>query len=255
MKNRDIYWTRYKTQETLYLGQWCLSLLQGRHNGTSHSSPSCHQLPFRIFQKSHWWSEISPCSKVIVVLGKARRYRVPNLGYRGLHHLADLMFAQKMVHEKWWMNSLLWWSCWSTVTCSYSLLSHLNSFHGGMFNLMQNLMQICPCTQSVILNVMATQYTCSLSGVYCPHWLVQWSRLCSCMCIPVHSPGLPAYISDTQTVFIILTMARLFLDRPLYTIYPLRTLYIWRGRERKRIGMWINSHHNISQYQKHKNRT
>ena len=32
-------------------------------------------------------------------------------------------------------------------------------------SLMQNLMQICCSAPSVILNVMATQYTCSLNGV------------------------------------------------------------------------------------------
>ena len=39
-------------------------------------------------------------------------------------------------------------------------------------SLTQNLMHVRCSTHSVILNVMATQYTCSLSGVYCPHWLV-----------------------------------------------------------------------------------
>ena len=45
----------------------------------------------------------------------------------------------------------------------------------------QNFMQFCCSTCSVILNAMATQYTCSLSGVYRPHCLLQWSRHCSCM--------------------------------------------------------------------------
>ena len=49
MKNKDIYWRRYKIQETLYIRQWFLSPLQSRHRGTSHSSPSHHQLPCRIF--------------------------------------------------------------------------------------------------------------------------------------------------------------------------------------------------------------
>ena len=40
MKNRDTDWTRYKIQETWYIGQWCLSPLQSRHLETSHSSPS-----------------------------------------------------------------------------------------------------------------------------------------------------------------------------------------------------------------------
>ena len=80
-------------------------------------------------------------------------------------------------------------------------------------NLMQNLMQIyCP-TRSIILNTMATQYTCSLNGIYRPHWLVQWSHHCLWMCIPVHSPWLPGSIISHKQ-FIILTMAGLFPDRP-----------------------------------------
>ena len=66
---------------------------------------------------------------------------------------------------------------------------------------------------SVILNVTATQYTCSFNSVYCPHWLVHWSHHCSCMHIPVHSPWLPGYINVLQTILIILTMSGLFLDR------------------------------------------
>ena len=49
MKNRDIYWRRYKIQETLYRRQWCLSPLKSRQLGNSHSSPNCHQLPHCIF--------------------------------------------------------------------------------------------------------------------------------------------------------------------------------------------------------------
>ena len=79
---------------------------------------------------------------------------------------------------------------------------------------MQNCTQIRCSTRSVILNVTATQYTCSLNGVYRPHWLVQWSHHCSRMCIPVHSPWLPAPINVMQTVLVILTMAGLFPDIP-----------------------------------------
>ena len=46
-------------------------------------------------------------------------------------------------------------------------------------------MQICRSTRSVIVNAMATQYTLSFNDIYRPHWLVQWSRHCSHMCIPV----------------------------------------------------------------------
>ena len=72
-----------------------------------------------------------------------------------------------------------------------------------------SLMQICCSTHSVILNAVATQYTCSLNSVYCSHWLVQWSHHFSCMCILVHSLWLPCYTD----VLIILSMAVLFLDR------------------------------------------
>ena len=75
MKNGDIYW-RYKTQETLYTGQWRLSPLQSRHLGTPHSSLSRRQLPL------NWWSERSSLLKIILILGKPRSHRVPNLGCR-----------------------------------------------------------------------------------------------------------------------------------------------------------------------------
>ena len=37
---------------------------------------------------------------------------------------------------------------------------------GECSSIMQNLMQTCCCTCLVILNVMATQYTCSLNGIH-----------------------------------------------------------------------------------------
>ena len=94
-----------------------------------------------------------------------------------------------------------------------SLLNCPNSFCRGMFKLNANLMQIHCSTRSVILNVMATQYTCSLNGVPCPHWLVQWSCHCSHMGIIVHSLWLPGYINVMQIVLFVLTMAGPFPDR------------------------------------------
>ena len=84
MKNRGIYWRRYKIQKTLYIGQWRLSPLQLRNLGTLQSSPSHHQLPLYIFLNFTWLYEISSLSKVILVLGKARNHRAQNLGYRGV---------------------------------------------------------------------------------------------------------------------------------------------------------------------------
>ena len=81
-------------------------------------------------------------------------------------------------------------------------------------SLTQNMMQSHCSTCSIILNVIATQYTCSFNGIYHPRWLVQWSHHCSHMCIPVNSPWLPGYIDIAQTVLVPLTMTGLFPDRP-----------------------------------------
>ena len=133
----------------------------------------------------------------------------------GLSHLGDLMFCQNPaqdVIDEWVCCcdeaanhqlpiAFAFWVIWivSREECS---------------SLTQNLMQICCSCCSVILNVTATQYTCSLNGIYRPHWLVQWNRHCSHMHILVHSPWLSGYTAVTQTFLVILTMAGLFLDRP-----------------------------------------
>ena len=70
-----------------------------------------------------------------------------------------------------------------------------------------------PLLYSLVLNVMATQYTCSLSGIYHPHWLVAWSHHCSCIRIPVPSPWLSGYTDVVQTILVILRMVGHFPDR------------------------------------------
>ena len=84
-------------------------------------------------------------------------------------------------------------------------------------SLTQNLMQIRRSTCSVILTTTATQYTCSLSDTCRPSRtpaLVQWSRHCSHLHIPAHSPWLPGHIDAAQTVPVILAMAARSPDRP-----------------------------------------
>ena len=228
MKNRDIYWRRYQIQQTLYIGQWCLCPLQSRHLGTSHSSSSISstvqntpQNPLlespsaapSYFSESDWWSEISSLSKVILVLGKARSLRAPNLGLGHWVTWVIWCVAKKLCRRcDAWVIEFLWWSYQSPVAHSCGLLNHPNSEECS--SLMKNLMQIHCSTHSVILNVMATQYTCSFNSIYCPYWLVQWNSHCSRMCIPVHSPWLPGYIEVAQTILVILTMAGLFPDTP-----------------------------------------
>ena len=131
-----------------------------------------------------------------------------------------------------WIGMLSCWSCQSPVAHSCSLLIYLNSFHGEMFKLNSAILHadlLLYC--SVILNTMATQYTCSLNGTYCPHWLVQWSHHCSCMCIPVHSPWLPGYIDVEWPVLIILTIAGLFLDRPYMFNFLLKCSVLYHNRK------------------------
>ena len=134
-KNRDIYWGKYKIQETLYIVQWHLSPLQSRHLGTSHSSPNHHQLPHHIFlnltdglksfsfQFQFWEKpEVTGCQIWAV---------------KGLSHLGDLMFCKKKncTRHDAWAGILSWWSHQLPVAHSYNLLNHPNSFHGGIFTL------------------------------------------------------------------------------------------------------------------------
>ena len=116
------------------------------------------------------------------------------------------------------MNRLLSWrSCKSPVAHSCGLLNHLNSFHRRMFKL--NTKSDADLLLYCLSHVECDSHTVHmLNGVYCPYWLVQWSHHCSCMCIPVHSPWLPGYIDISQTVFIMLTMAGHFPDRPRHIL-------------------------------------
>ena len=125
------------------------------------------------------------------------------------------MFHQKTLHVTWCMSRcVVWWSCQSPAVYSCALwITEIVSME-ECSSLTQTLMQIHCFTHSIILNVTATQYTCSLNSFYCPHWLVQWGCHYSHMHIPVHSPWLPGYINVAQTILIILTTAGFFPDRP-----------------------------------------
>ena len=171
------------------------------------------------FPEFHQWSEISSLPKVILVLGKGRGWGCQIWAEGELSHLGDLMFHKKTLHETWYMRKCVIVmklpmpraaAFWSIQIVSVEECS----------SLMQYLMQIHCSIHSVILNAMTTQYTCSFNGTYSPHWLVQCSCHCSCMWIPVHSPGLPVYVNVLQSIFIILTMAVLFLNKLcMYYLY------------------------------------
>ena len=120
-------------------------------------SPSAAPLHF---PECHQRSEISSLSKVILVLGKARSHRAPNLGCRGTE--SPGWFDQNTLYETWCMKLPI-------TSCPY-----LEAFWMPIVSLeewsslMQNLMQIYCSIHSVILNVIATQYTCLVNGIYHP---------------------------------------------------------------------------------------
>ena len=215
MKNRDIYWKRYKVQETLYVGQGCLSPLPSSHPRTSQFSQSPSAAPL-YFPESHWWSEISFLSKVILVLEKARSHRAPNLGYSGAESPGwfdvspknsawDVMYEQACccieaanqqlpIAAAFWVIQIV-----SMEECS---------------SLMQNLMQIHCSTHTVILNVTAI-YNTHAHSIASPAPLTSTVKLLLfTYAILVHSSWLPGYMDVMQTILIILTMAGLFPDRP-----------------------------------------
>ena len=187
MKRSDIYWRRYKkhcTQDNDASFPFKVGTL-GPHTvlPISISCLSC-------FPESHWWSEISSLSKVILVFRKARSHRAPNLSCKG-------------VESPRWFNALPKNSAWDMIyeqthccdkAANHQLPIAIASWITRVVSVQessswtQNAMQICFSTRSVILNVMATRYTYLLNKVYCPHWLVQWSYRYSYTCILVHSP-------------------------------------------------------------------
>ena len=202
MKNRDIYWRKYKTEETLYIGQWCLSPLQSRHHGTSHNSPNHHQLSHHIFLNlMDIWNLF--LYKGNFSFGKSQKSQCHSIAQiwaiGGLSHLGDVMFCKKTRWMRWdaWAGTLSWWSCQSPVAHSCGLLNHPNSFHRVMFKLNTKFD--------------ADSLLCSLSNFECNghrvHMLIQWCLLppltstvkssLFTMLIPVHSPWLPGYINVT----------------------------------------------------------
>ena len=131
-----------KIQETLYIGQWCLSPFYSRHLRTSHSSPGVSstvqntlQNPLlespsaapSYFPESHPWSEISSIWKVILVLVKAKICRAPNLGCRGAESpgwfdVLTKIPARDVMHEH--LDALSWWSCQLPVARSWGHFHH-----------------------------------------------------------------------------------------------------------------------------------
>ena len=130
----------------------------------------------------------------------------------------------KKLHKIWCMSGYIVIMKLPVTSCDLWIIWIVSTEECS--RLMQNWMHICSPTSSVILNVMATQYTWLLNGIYHSHWLIQRSCPCSRMHIPVHSPWLPGYIDVAQTILIIFIMAGLFPDRPHIYIYIYLQMHI-----------------------------
>ena len=162
MKSRDIYWRQQKIQETLYIRQWYLCPLQSRHLGTSHSSPVAISCPIIFcWISSTIWSLFS--FKGDFNFGKSQKLQGAESGlYGDLVTWVIWCFTKKLCMScDARIGIMSWWSCQSPVVHSYSLLNHLNSFHRTMFKLNAKF-DADSLLYSVILNVTATQYMCSL---------------------------------------------------------------------------------------------
>ena len=221
MKNRDIYWS-HKPQETLYIGQWGLSPLQIRYLRTSHSSPDCSTVFLLLWEQKLWNKFCYEMfhAKILHQNLRHHSFGIPrwasssrtvshwsllNAAHTCSTFLGVLFFAGLLEHgslstDSWpslrhLCHTFIWAALIASSPKAFWII-WIVSFE-ECSSLTQNVMQICCSTHSVILNAMATQYTCLFKSVYWPLWLVQWSCRCSHKCIPVHSSWLPGYIDVT----------------------------------------------------------
>ena len=177
------------------------------------------------FPESHWQSETSSLSKVILVLGKGRSCRAPSLCCRGAESPGgfDVLLKKLCIRFNVWASALSWWSCRSPVAHSYGFWIIWIVSTEECSSLMQNLMQIC-CSPLVILNATATQYIHSLNGICCPHWLVQVKSLFTQVCSsPLSLAARLHWCCTNRSCYI--NNARIFPDRPCIIIAHLLNSY------------------------------
>ena len=144
MKNRDIYWRRYKIKETLYMGQWHLSLLlspwdltqfsQCLFHCSKHSAKSFVRITISCPVVFSWISStvwnLFPF-KSDFSLGKSQKFTGHQIWVEvGLSLLGNLTFHQKLCTRcDAWVGVLMWWSRQSLVahSCGHFILLHLST--------------------------------------------------------------------------------------------------------------------------------
>ena len=140
-----------------------------------------------------------------LILGKARSWRVPNLGCRGGRVTWVIWCLDKNLCMRYdsWAGALLWWSCQSPVAHGCILLNHLNSFHGGMLSLNTKF-------DACLLLYLLNHVECYRHR---EHTLTQWHLPPPLTSSVWSSHSSPLSLANTvQTVLVILTMAELFPD-------------------------------------------
>ena len=167
MKNKDIYWRRYKKHCTKDNDSWVPFKVGTLGPHTVLPITLGSSVIFSLILLIVW--NLFPF-KGDFSFGKARSHRAPNLGCRGAESPGWFDVSQKnsawdMMHEQACCcdeavshQLLIAVVCWIILIVSTEECS----------SLMQKLLQICCSSHSVILNGTATQYTCSLNGVYHP---------------------------------------------------------------------------------------
>ena len=122
------------------------------------------------FPEFHQWSEISSLSRVIIVLGKARSHKAPNLVCKGAespgwfdgspqNSVRDIMHEQACCHDEAATHQL-------PIASAFWIIQIVSAEECSSF--VQNWMLIHCSTCPVILNETATQCTCSFNGAYRP---------------------------------------------------------------------------------------
>ena len=108
-KNRDIYWKEYNVQETVRRTM----MPQSPSKWAPWDLTQFSQLPsasLLYFSETRGWSEISSTAKVILVLGKARNHRAPNLGCSGAESPGwfDVFQKRLFIRCDAWVGALSW---------------------------------------------------------------------------------------------------------------------------------------------------
>ena len=152
---------------------------------------------------------------MILVLGKARSCRVPNLGCRGAESTGWFDVLPK---------SSVWDVIYEQVHCRDEAANHQLLIAAGFWIIRIVSIEECSSLMQIWCRFIAlfaqlfwmrwSQYTCSLNGIYHPQWLVQWSHHCPHM----HSPlSLAARLYQCHTNFsCYINNGWTFLDRPLH---------------------------------------